>query len=71
MFHTYAFNSLVLSAMRTGAAILIMPRFELKLVMELIGKYKVTVVPVAHLVVFVRNIFIRKKMFLNHYVVFW
>uniref|UniRef100_A0A0D3CHM8 AMP-dependent synthetase/ligase domain-containing protein n=1 Tax=Brassica oleracea var. oleracea TaxID=109376 RepID=A0A0D3CHM8_BRAOL len=49
MFHTYAFNSLVLSAMRTGAAILIMPRFELKLVMELIGKYKVTVVPVAHL----------------------
>lgn len=26
MFHTYAFNSLVLLAMRTGAAILIMPR---------------------------------------------
>ncbi|KAF2555874.1 hypothetical protein F2Q68_00016985 [Brassica cretica] len=49
MFHTYAFNSLVLSAMRTGVAILIMPRFELKLVMELIRKYKVTVVPVAHL----------------------
>ncbi|ESQ46649.1 hypothetical protein EUTSA_v10000513mg, partial [Eutrema salsugineum] len=47
MFHTYAFNSLIMSAMRTGAAILIVARFELNLVMELIQKYKVTVVPVA------------------------
>ncbi|KAJ4897724.1 4-coumarate--CoA ligase 4 [Raphanus sativus] len=46
-FHTYAFNALILSAMRTGAAILILPRYELNLVMELIQKYKVTVVPVA------------------------
>ncbi|KAF2599679.1 hypothetical protein F2Q68_00009326 [Brassica cretica] len=46
MFHTYAFNALILSAMRTGAAVLIVPRFELTLVMELIQRYKVTVVPV-------------------------
>ncbi|KAG2316034.1 hypothetical protein Bca52824_019156 [Brassica carinata] len=47
MFHTYAFNALILSAMRTGAAILLVPRFELNMVMELIQRYKVTVVPVA------------------------
>ncbi|CAF1705257.1 unnamed protein product, partial [Brassica napus] len=51
MFNTYAFNALILSAMRTGAAILIVPRFELNLVMELIQRYKVTVVPVAPSVV--------------------
>uniref|UniRef100_M4CC89 4-coumarate--CoA ligase n=1 Tax=Brassica campestris TaxID=3711 RepID=M4CC89_BRACM len=47
MFHIYALDALMLSAMRTGAAILIVPRFELNLVMELIQRYKVTVVPVA------------------------
>ncbi|KAJ0264624.1 AMP-binding enzyme [Hirschfeldia incana] len=47
IFHTFTHSSLMLSAMRTGAAFLIMPRFELNLVMELIQRYKVTVVPVA------------------------
>ncbi|CAH2053142.1 unnamed protein product [Thlaspi arvense] len=47
MFHIYALDALMLSAMRAGAAILIVPRFELNLVMELIQRYKVTVVPVA------------------------
>ncbi|XP_018432685.1 4-coumarate--CoA ligase 4-like isoform X2 [Raphanus sativus] len=47
MFHTFTHSSLMLSAMRTGAAFLILPRFELNLVMELIQRYKVTVVPVA------------------------
>ncbi|CAH2053141.1 unnamed protein product [Thlaspi arvense] len=47
MFHTYTLNALMLSAMRTGAALLIVPKFELNLVMELIQRYKVTVVPVA------------------------
>ncbi|CAN7047094.1 unnamed protein product [Brassica oleracea var. botrytis] len=47
MFHTYAHNSLMLSAMRAGAAFLILPRFELNMVMEMIQKYKVTVVPMA------------------------
>ncbi|XP_024015204.1 4-coumarate--CoA ligase 4 isoform X2 [Eutrema salsugineum] len=47
MFHIFALDALMLTAMRTGAAILIVPRFELKLVMELIQRYKVTVVPVA------------------------
>ncbi|ESQ47751.1 hypothetical protein EUTSA_v10020406mg [Eutrema salsugineum] len=47
MFHIYALDALMLSAMRVGAAILIVPRFELNLVMELIQRYKVTVVPVA------------------------
>ncbi|KAL0743009.1 hypothetical protein Bca4012_084522 [Brassica carinata] len=46
MFHLYPLDALMLSAMRTGAAILIVPRFELNLVMELIQRYKVTVVPV-------------------------
>ncbi|CDY19571.1 BnaA05g19790D [Brassica napus] len=36
MIHIYALDALMLSAMRTGAAILIVPRFELNLVMELI-----------------------------------
>ncbi|CAN7106190.1 unnamed protein product [Brassica rapa subsp. narinosa] len=35
-----ALDALMLSAMRTGAAILIVPRFELNLVMELIQRYK-------------------------------
>ncbi|KAJ0264625.1 4-coumarate--CoA ligase 4 [Hirschfeldia incana] len=47
MFHTYTHNSLMLSAMRAGAAFLILPRFELNTVMEMIQKYKVTVVPMA------------------------
>ncbi|CAA7030055.1 unnamed protein product [Microthlaspi erraticum] len=47
MFHIYALDALMLSAMRTGASLLIVPRFELNLVMELIQRYKVTVVPVA------------------------
>ncbi|CAN6884635.1 hypothetical protein Bca4012_073426 [Brassica carinata] len=47
MFHTYAHNLLMLSAMRAGAAFLILPRFELNMVMEMIQKYKVTVVPMA------------------------
>ncbi|KAF8103894.1 hypothetical protein N665_0182s0003 [Sinapis alba] len=47
MFHTFTHSALMLSAMRTGAAFLILPRFELSLVMELIQRYKVTVVPVA------------------------
>ncbi|WZY94707.1 hypothetical protein YC2023_067036 [Brassica napus] len=38
MIHIYALDALMLSAMRTGAAILIVPRFELNLVMELIQR---------------------------------
>ncbi|CAG7876829.1 unnamed protein product [Brassica rapa] len=41
MIHIYALDALMLSAMRTGAAILIVPRFELNLVMELIQRYKI------------------------------
>ncbi|CAN7047099.1 unnamed protein product [Brassica oleracea var. botrytis] len=47
MFHTFTHSSLMLSAMRTGAALLILPRFELNLVMKMVQKYKVTVVPMA------------------------
>ncbi|XP_009145505.2 4-coumarate--CoA ligase 4 isoform X2 [Brassica rapa] len=47
MFHTFTHSSLMLSAMRTGAAFLILPRFELNLVMKMVQKYKVTVVPMA------------------------
>jgi 4-coumarate--CoA ligase len=46
MFHIYALNSVMLCGLRVGAAILIMPRFDVELVLGLIEKYKVTVVPV-------------------------
>ncbi|KAM7266502.1 hypothetical protein ACFE04_004399 [Oxalis oulophora] len=46
MFHIYALNSVMLCGLRVGAAILIMPRFDVDLVLGLIEKYKVTVAPV-------------------------
>ncbi|XP_010545619.1 PREDICTED: 4-coumarate--CoA ligase 4 [Tarenaya hassleriana] len=47
MFHIFALDALLLSGIRAGAALLIVPRFELSLVLELIQRYKVTVAPVA------------------------
>ncbi|CAK8564193.1 unnamed protein product [Lathyrus sativus] len=44
MFHIYALNSILLCGIRAGAAVLIVEKFEIKTVLDLIEKYKVTVV---------------------------
>ncbi|KAF9686303.1 hypothetical protein SADUNF_Sadunf03G0144800 [Salix dunnii] len=46
MFHIYAMHSIMLCGLRVGAAILIMPKFEIGSVLGLIGKYKVSIAPV-------------------------
>ncbi|XVE88532.1 hypothetical protein DITRI_Ditri19aG0076700 [Diplodiscus trichospermus] len=46
MFHIYALNSIMLCGLRVGAAILIMQKFEIGLLLELIQKYKVTITPI-------------------------
>ncbi|PNX77681.1 4-coumarate-CoA ligase 1-like protein [Trifolium pratense] len=43
MFHIYALNSILLCGIRCGAAVLILEKFEIKTLLELIEKYKVTV----------------------------
>ncbi|XP_042520648.1 4-coumarate--CoA ligase 2-like [Macadamia integrifolia] len=43
LFHIYALNSILLCGLRVGAAILIMPKFEIGALLELMQKYKVTV----------------------------
>ncbi|PIA28645.1 hypothetical protein AQUCO_06800071v1 [Aquilegia coerulea] len=45
MFHIYSLNSVLLCGLRVGAAILILPKFEIKQLMELVEKYKVTIAP--------------------------
>ncbi|KAJ3693385.1 hypothetical protein LUZ60_008865 [Juncus effusus] len=45
MFHIYSLNSILLCGLRVGAAILIMKKFELVAMMELVQKYGVTVAP--------------------------
>lgn len=46
MFHIYALNSIMLCGLRVGAAILIMPKFEIGALLQLIQKYKITVAPI-------------------------
>ncbi|KAJ9689471.1 hypothetical protein PVL29_014922 [Vitis rotundifolia] len=45
LFHVYSLNSVLLCALRVGAAILIMQKFEINKLLELIPKYKVTIAP--------------------------
>ncbi|KAG0472291.1 hypothetical protein HPP92_016837 [Vanilla planifolia] len=45
MFHIYSLNSVLLCGLRAGSAIVIMRRFELVKMLELLEKYKVTVAP--------------------------
>ncbi|RAL41428.1 hypothetical protein DM860_010222 [Cuscuta australis] len=45
LFHIYSLNSVLLCGLRVGAAILIMPKFEIVPFFELIEKYKVTIGP--------------------------
>ncbi|KAL5554496.1 hypothetical protein UlMin_041897 [Ulmus minor] len=46
LFHIYSLNSVLLCGLRAGAAILIMPKFEIRALLELIQRYKVSVAPI-------------------------
>lgn len=52
MFHIYALNSIMLCGLRVGAAILIMQKFEIGLLLELIQKNKVTIAPIVPPIMF-------------------
>lgn len=45
LFHSYSLFTIVLSGIRSGAAILVIPKFEIGTMLELIEKYRVTVAP--------------------------
>ncbi|KAK4790422.1 hypothetical protein SAY86_017726 [Trapa natans] len=45
LFHIYSLNSIMLCGLRVGAAILIMNKFEISKLLELVQKYKVTIAP--------------------------
>nr|UGB90596.1 4-coumarate:CoA ligase [Sinopodophyllum hexandrum] len=45
MFHIYSLNSVLLCGLRVGAAILIMQKFDILQLLELVQKYKVTIAP--------------------------
>lgn len=45
LFHIYSLNSVLLCGLRVGAAILIMQKFEINALLELVQKYKVTIAP--------------------------
>lgn len=45
LFHIYSLNSVLLCSLRVGAAVLIMQRFEIHVLLDLIEKFKVTVAP--------------------------
>ncbi|KAI4376252.1 hypothetical protein MLD38_014037 [Melastoma candidum] len=45
MFHIYSLSSVMLCSLRVGAAILIMQKFEIGTLLELVQKYKVTIAP--------------------------
>ncbi|XP_068647478.1 4-coumarate--CoA ligase 2-like [Aristolochia californica] len=46
LFHIYSLNSVLFCGLRVGAAILIMHKFEIVTLMELVQKYKVTIAPI-------------------------
>ncbi|KAI7752669.1 hypothetical protein M8C21_029202 [Ambrosia artemisiifolia] len=46
LFHIYSLNSVLLCSLRAGAAVVLMPKFEIKSLLEHIQRYKVTVVAV-------------------------
>ena len=45
LFHIYSLNSILLCGLRVGAAILMMQKFEINKLLELMEKYKVTIAP--------------------------
>lgn len=45
LFHVYSMISVMLCCLRVGAAMVVMPKFEINELMELIQKYRVTIAP--------------------------
>lgn len=45
LFHIYSLNSVLLCGLRAGSAILVMRKFEIVKLMELVEKYRVTIAP--------------------------
>lgn len=45
LFHIYSLNSVLLCALRAGAAILIMRKFEVVVMLELVQRFRVTIAP--------------------------
>ncbi|XP_008805412.2 4-coumarate-CoA ligase 1-like [Phoenix dactylifera] len=45
LFHIYSLNSVLLCGLRVGAALLIMRKFDVAVLMELVERYKVTIAP--------------------------
>nr|AAS48417.1 4-coumaroyl-coenzyme A ligase [Allium cepa] len=45
LFHIYSLNSVLLCGLRAGSTILLMRKFDLTKVVELVGKYRVTIAP--------------------------
>ncbi|KAK4415290.1 4-coumarate--CoA ligase 2 [Sesamum alatum] len=45
LFHVFSLITVLLCSLRAGAAVLIMPKFEINALMELIEKYRVTIAP--------------------------
>ncbi|KAI6680743.1 hypothetical protein NL676_034624 [Syzygium grande] len=46
LFHIYCLNSVMFCALRVGAAILIMQKFEIMALLELVQRYRVTILPI-------------------------
>ncbi|KAK7347710.1 hypothetical protein VNO80_22249 [Phaseolus coccineus] len=45
LFHIYSLNTVLLCSLRVGAAVLVMPKFEIASLLELVQKHKVSVAP--------------------------
>ncbi|KVH88407.1 4-coumarate--CoA ligase 2 isoform X2 [Cynara cardunculus var. scolymus] len=46
LFHIYSLNSVLLCSLRAGAAVVLMPKFEIRSLLDLIQRYRVTVAAV-------------------------
>ncbi|KAL4575689.1 hypothetical protein LXL04_011773 [Taraxacum kok-saghyz] len=46
LFHIYSLNSVLLCSLRAGASVVLMPKFEIRSLLELIQRYRVTVAAV-------------------------
>lgn len=46
MYHIYCLSSVLVGGMRAGATLVVMQRFEIRAMMELVQKHRVTVVPI-------------------------
>lgn len=63
LFHIYSLNSIMMCSLRVGAAILIVQKFDVNSLLELIPKYRVTIAPIVPPIVLA----IAKSPALDHY----